>query len=71
MSSQPPDYVSALAEIERLQLELHSALDQLDELRSVGAELAALKSSRSYRLLVRLQTLRSELRGLPNRFGVS
>ncbi len=67
MNSQPPDYVSALAEIERLQLELHGALHQLDELRSVGAELAALKSSRSHQLVVRLNSLRSKLRGLPNR----
>jgi hypothetical protein len=71
MNSQPPDYVAALAEIERLQLELHSALNQLNELRSVGAELAALRSSRSHRLFVRLQALRPKLRGLRNRFGLS
>ena len=70
MSSQPPDYVSAIAEIERLQLELHGALHELEELRSVGAELAALRSSRTHRLAARLGLLASKLRRLPHRLGV-
>ena len=69
MKTQPPDYVSAIAEIERLQLELHGALHQLEELRAVGAELAALKSSRTHRIAGRLGLLGSKLRRLPPRLG--
>lgn len=45
--SEPMSHADALAEVERLNLELYSALAQLEELRGIGEELARCRAGKS------------------------